>query len=46
MVKSKRASRGLRAVAHEIGNVSASTLPRIEQGSIPNVIPFCFYAVG
>ncbi|TYZ12686.1 helix-turn-helix transcriptional regulator [Hymenobacter lutimineralis] len=40
MVKSKRASRGLRAVAHEIGDVSASTLSRIEQGSVPDVNTF------
>lgn len=40
MVKSKRAGRGLRAVAHEIGDVSASTLSRIEQGSIPDVNTF------
>ncbi|OGX90007.1 helix-turn-helix domain-containing protein [Hymenobacter coccineus] len=40
MVKSKRAGRGLRAVAHEIGDVSASTLSRIEQGSVPDVNTF------
>ena len=40
MVKSKRAGRGLRAVAHELGDVSASTLSRIEQGSIPDVNTF------
>lgn len=40
MVKSKRASRGLRAVAQEIGDVSASTLSRIEQGSVPDVNTF------
>ena len=40
MVKSKRADRGLRAAAHEIGDVSASTLSRIEQGSIPDVNTF------
>ena len=40
MVKSKRASRGLRAVAQEIGEVSASTLSRIEQGSVPDVNTF------
>jgi transcriptional regulator with XRE-family HTH domain len=40
MVKSKRAGRGLRIVAKEIGDVSASTLSRIEQGSIPDVNTF------
>ena len=40
MVKSKRASRGLRAVAQEIGDVSASALSRIEQGSVPDVNTF------
>lgn len=40
MVKSKRAGRGLRAIAQEIGDVSASTLSRIEQGSIPDVNTF------
>ncbi|WP_165370487.1 helix-turn-helix domain-containing protein [Hymenobacter persicinus] len=40
MVKSKRANRGLRAVAQEIGEVSASTLSRIEQGSVPDVNTF------
>lgn len=40
MVKSKRGDRGLRVVAQEIGDVSASTLSRIEQGSIPDVNTF------
>ena len=40
MVKSKRTGRGLRIVAKEIGDVSASTLSRIEQGSIPDVNTF------
>jgi len=40
MLKSKRASKGLRAVAEEIGNVSAATLSRIEQGKIPDVDTF------
>lgn len=40
MVRSKRAGRGLRAVAQEIGEVSASTLSRIEQGSVPDVNTF------
>lgn len=40
MVKSKRGNRGLRAVAQEIGEVSASTLSRIEQGNVPDVETF------
>jgi transcriptional regulator with XRE-family HTH domain len=32
--------KSLRAVAHEIGDISASTLSRIEQGSIPDVNTF------
>ena len=40
MVKSKREGRGLRVVAKELGDVSASTLSRIEQGSIPDVNTF------
>jgi transcriptional regulator with XRE-family HTH domain len=40
MLKSQRASKGLRATAEEIGNVSAATLSRIEQGKIPDVDTF------
>lgn len=40
MLKSKRADKGLRAVAEEIGNVSAATLSRIEQCKIPDVDTF------
>ena len=40
MLKSKRADKGLRAVALEIGNISAATLSRIEQGKIPDVDTF------
>jgi transcriptional regulator with XRE-family HTH domain len=36
-VKTKRGGRGLREVAQEIRDVSASTLSRIEQGSIPDL---------
>ncbi|HEY3411895.1 MAG TPA: helix-turn-helix transcriptional regulator [Armatimonadota bacterium] len=36
-VKAKRGNRGLRAVAEEIGEVSASTLSRVEQGKIPDL---------
>jgi len=40
MVKAKRAGRGMRAVAQEIGGVSASTLSRIEQGRVPDLDTF------
>jgi len=40
MLKNKRADRGLRTVAEEIGDVSAATLSRIEQGKIPDVDTF------
>lgn len=36
MIKSKRGTTGLRALASEIG-VSASTLSRIEQGNLPDI---------
>jgi transcriptional regulator with XRE-family HTH domain len=37
MLKTRRGTRGLRSVAQEIGDVSASTLSRIEQGGVPDV---------
>jgi transcriptional regulator with XRE-family HTH domain len=37
MLKAKRGNMGLRAVAEEIGGVSASTLSRIEQGNLPDI---------
>ena len=40
MVKSKRNKRGLRETAKEIGNISASTLSRIEQENLPDVETF------
>ncbi|MDR6571348.1 helix-turn-helix domain-containing protein [Chitinophaga ginsengisegetis] len=40
MLKSKRANKGLRAIADEIGGVSAATLSRIEQGKVPDVDTF------
>jgi transcriptional regulator with XRE-family HTH domain len=40
MLKSKRADKGLRATAKEIGGVSAATLSRIEQGKVPDVDTF------
>ncbi len=39
-IKSKRGSRGLREVAKEIGDLSAPTLSRIEQGNLPDVETF------
>ena len=39
-LKAKRDKRGLRTVADEIGNVSASTLSRIEQGKVPDIDTF------
>ena len=40
MIQAKRGKRGLRAVAQEIGDVSASTLSRVEQGKIPDLDTF------
>jgi len=40
MLRAKRGNRGLRAVAAEIGNVSASTLSRVEHGNIPRLETF------
>ncbi len=40
MLKNKRGSKGLRAVAEEIGGVSFATLSRIEQGKVPDVDTF------
>lgn len=37
MIKSKRGKRGLREVAAEIGEVSSSTLSRIELGNLPDI---------
>ena len=37
MIRSKRANRGLREVAKEIGDVSVSTLSRVENGSLPDI---------
>jgi transcriptional regulator with XRE-family HTH domain len=37
MLRSKREGRGLREVAKEIGDVSPSTLSRIEQGNLPDI---------
>ena len=44
MIRTKRGKRGLRAVAQaitqEVGEVSASTLSRVEQGKIPDLDTF------
>ena len=40
MLKNKRAEKGLRTVAQEIGGVSFATLSRIEQGKVPDVDTF------
>lgn len=40
MVKSKRGNLGLRIIAKEIGDISPTTLSRIEQGKIPDVDTF------
>jgi transcriptional regulator with XRE-family HTH domain len=40
MLKSRRAAKGLRTVAEEIGGLSFATLSRIEQGKVPDVDTF------
>jgi transcriptional regulator with XRE-family HTH domain len=40
LLKARRGTRGLRAVAEEIGSVSASTLSRVEQGKLPDLDTF------
>jgi transcriptional regulator with XRE-family HTH domain len=40
LVRSKRGSRGLRETAQEIGNVSPSTISRVENGRIPDMDTF------
>jgi transcriptional regulator with XRE-family HTH domain len=37
MIRSKRGEKGLREIAKEIGDVSSSTLSRIEQGNLPDI---------
>jgi transcriptional regulator with XRE-family HTH domain len=37
MIRSKRGSRGLREVAKDIGDVSVSTLSRVENGNLPDI---------
>ncbi len=40
LVRSKRGSRGLRETAKEIGNVSPSTISRVENGKTPDMDTF------
>ena len=40
LIKSKRGNKGLRIAVKEIGDISASTLSRIEQGSLPDLETF------
>ena len=40
MMKTKRGEKGLRETAEEIGNISAATLSRVEQGKLPDVETF------
>jgi transcriptional regulator with XRE-family HTH domain len=40
LLKSRRGGLGLREAAEEIGDVSASTLSRIEQGKVPDLETF------
>lgn len=39
-VRAKRGDEGLRSTADKIGNISAATLSRIEQGKVPDVETF------
>lgn len=40
LVRNKRLTRGLRETAKEIGNVSPSTISRVENGKIPDMDTF------
>lgn len=40
LVRKKRGSRGLRETSDEIGNVSASTISRVENGNVPDMETF------
>lgn len=40
MIKTRRGNRGLREVAQEIGDVSPSTLSRVENGKVPDMDTF------
>jgi transcriptional regulator with XRE-family HTH domain len=37
MIRSKRGNQGLRETAREIGDVSVSTLSRVENGNLPDI---------
>ena len=40
LVRNKRQNRGLREIAKEIGNISISTISRVENGKIPDIDTF------
>ncbi len=40
LIRTKRCNRGLREIAQEIGDVSPSTLSRIENGKVPDIDTF------
>ena len=40
LVRAKRGRKGLRETSTEIGNVSASTISRVERGQIPDIDTF------
>lgn len=40
LTRAQRGSRGLREVAREIGNISPSTLSRVENGKMPDIETF------
>ena len=40
LVRTKRGKRGLRETTQEIGGISISTLSRVEQGKIPDLVTF------
>jgi transcriptional regulator with XRE-family HTH domain len=40
MARTQRGNRGLRETAAEIGNISPSTLSRVENGKMPDMEPF------
>jgi transcriptional regulator with XRE-family HTH domain len=40
MVRAKRGNNGLRQTAQEIGNISSSTLSRVENGKLPDMDTF------
>lgn len=40
LIKTRRGNRGLREIAQEIGDISPSTLSRIENGKVPDMDTF------